>query len=58
MNNNSELQRNVEVIQQSIKELYTLLSVLETQIQAGLFSAQPKIKTLDEVMPEERSPRR
>lgn len=48
--NNLEQQGKAETIHHSIEELHTLLSLLEQQIQSGLFSTQPDLKSDEVVM--------
>lgn len=56
MNSDSNQQRNIARVHESLTEIHTLMAALEAQIKSGLFPAQLEIKTIEFSMPKALMP--
>ncbi len=56
MNSDSNQQRNIARVHESLTEIHILMAALEAQIKSGLFPAQLEIKAVEFSMPKTLAP--
>jgi hypothetical protein len=56
MNSDSDQERNIARVHESLIEIYTLMATLEAQIRSGRFPSQLEIRTAEFAMPKAFSP--